>query len=94
MKSYPSGEIHVLTWNGIALTELWRTRKIDGYISDYQLIPNPEKTGAELVVGIVLRRGALNLLSAKTSTILMYQLDYQNQEGDAPAQSPDARHNS
>ncbi|MGV1100886.1 FG-GAP-like repeat-containing protein [Thiovibrio sp. JS02] len=75
MKNYPSGEIHALTWNGIALTELWRTRKIDGYIVDYLLRPNAEKTGAELLVGIILSGKSLDFLSEQTSTVLMYQLD-------------------
>lgn len=76
MKSYPSGEIHILTWNGISLSELMRTSKIDGYIADYQLIPNEDNSGAELFVGLVLRTGGLNVLSSKTSTVLTYQLDY------------------
>lgn len=81
-KSYPSGEIHALTWNGIGLTELWHTRKIDGYIADYQLGPvvtvpteGGDKTIAELFVGTVLRSGGLNILSSSDSTVLMYQLD-------------------
>ena len=75
MKNYPSGEIHALTWNGIALTELWRTRKIDGYIVDYLLRPNAEKTAAELLVGIILSGSPLDFLSEQTATVLMYQLD-------------------
>jgi len=76
MKNYPSGEIHALTWNGIGLTELWRTRKIDGYISDYLLRPNAEKTGAELLVGLILPTNLIDVFSEHTSTVLMYQLDF------------------
>ncbi|MFA7383319.1 MAG: VCBS repeat-containing protein [Desulfurivibrionaceae bacterium] len=76
MKSYPSGEIHALTWNGIGLTELWRTRKIDGYIADYLLRPNAEKTGAELMVGIILSSSPLEMFSEQTASVLMYQLDF------------------
>ena len=76
MKNYPSGEIHALTWNGIGLTELWRTRKIDGYIADYLLRPNAEKTGAELMVGIILSSSPLEMFSEQTATVLMYQLDF------------------
>ncbi|OGR02280.1 MAG: hypothetical protein A2520_08850 [Deltaproteobacteria bacterium RIFOXYD12_FULL_53_23] len=75
IKSYPSGEIHALTWNGVGLTELWRTRKIDGYIADYLLRPNAEKTGAELLVGLILSSSALEVFSDQTATVLMYQLD-------------------
>lgn len=86
LKRYPSGEIHALTWNGIALTELWRTRKIDGYIADYQLVPNKDASGAELFVGLVLRQGSLSFLKPGTSTVLMYQLDYTEQNTAEPEQ--------
>lgn len=76
MKSYPSGEIHALSWNGIALSELWRTRKIDGYIVDYLLRPNADKKGAELLVGLVLGSSSLDLFTEQTSTMLIYQLDF------------------
>jgi hypothetical protein len=80
MKNYPSGEIHALTWNGIALTELWRTRKIDGYIVDYLLRPKEGNSGAELLVGIILGSSPLELFGDQISTVLMYQLDYSKTE--------------
>lgn len=80
MKNYPSGELHALTWNGIALTEIWRTRKIDGYIADYLLRPDKKEPTAELLVGLVLRQGDLDLLSSKNSTVLMYNLDFSEAE--------------
>jgi len=76
MKNYPSGEIHALSWNGIALSELWRTRKIDGYIVDYLLRPNADKKSAELLVGMILSTSSLDLFSEQTSTMLIYQLDF------------------
>jgi len=76
MKNYPSGEIHALTWNGLALSELWRTKKIDGYIVDYLLRPNADKKSAELLVGLVLNSGASDLFADQTSTMLIYQLDF------------------
>jgi TolB-like protein len=76
MKNYPSGEIHALSWNGIALSELWRTRKIDGYIVDYLLRPNADKKGAELLVGLILGSSSLDLFAEQTSTMLIYQLDF------------------
>lgn len=76
MKNYPSGEIHALSWNGIALSELWRTKKIDGYIVDYLLRPAADKKSAELLVGLVLGSGASDLFADQTSTMLIYQLDF------------------
>ncbi len=86
-KSYPSGEIDALTWNGIGLTELWRTRKIDGYIADYHLGPikkpaaaakNKNSAGTvNLYVGIILHSGGINILSDATSTVLTFPLQLQ-----------------
>jgi hypothetical protein len=89
-RSYPSGEIHALTWNGISLTELWRTRKIDGYIADYQLgavTTSPAKDGkgqnitAELNVGIVLNSNGLDILSNGNSSVLTFPLQLTGEEG-------------
>ena len=77
MKNYPSGEIHALTWNGLGLTELWRTRKIDGTVMDYLLQPTQDKKRAELLVGILLGSNPLDAFSEATATVLMYQLDTQ-----------------
>ena len=75
-KNYTSSEMYALSWNGIALGEIWRTRKIDGYVVDYQLVQ--KKTGEEesaiLYVGVVLKGSALDILSSKDSTVLMYNL--------------------
>lgn len=90
LRSFPSGEMHALTWNGIAMTELWRTRKIDGYIADYQVgpempLPADEKNtgnrrGSELFVGVVLRSGGLDILADSTSTVLSYRVEHVQSE--------------
>ena len=76
LQSYSSSEIHALSWNGIALGEIWRTRKIDGYVVDYQLAQQETDQGktAILYAGVVLKGGALDVLSSKESTVLMYGL--------------------
>lgn len=68
-RSYPSGEMHALTWNGLGLTELWHTRKIDGYIADYQL------AGQQLLVGIGLRGGWMNAMGDGDSAVLVFPLE-------------------
>lgn len=87
LKNYPSGEIHGLSWNGIGLTELWRTRKIDGYVSSYQMLHDAEnKDSATLFVGLVMNSGWMDIFSAKDSTVLMYPLDFSQQEKPQPPQ--------
>jgi TolB-like protein len=69
LKSYNSGQMLGLTWNGVNLTELWSSRQVDGYINGYQLLPVPASPGqALLYVG-------LNLLGPKESTVLLYTID-------------------
>ncbi len=75
LKSYPSGEIHGLAWNGIALSELWHTRQIDGYIADYQLRKIGNSGKAILYVGVVLGNEVDEVLTKNESTVLMYPLD-------------------
>lgn len=76
LRNYPSGEIHALSWNGLALAELWRTRKIDGYIVDYLLQPGPDAEQAELLVGVIVRGGGMAAaITRRTSAILSYPLD-------------------
>lgn len=81
MKNYPSGEVHALAWNGIGLTDLWRTRKIDGYVASYQLDRDPDnKDAATLFVGIITNTGWMDVFSASDSTVLMYPLDLSKTE--------------
>lgn len=75
MKSYPSGEIHGLVWSGIGLSELWRTKKIDGYVASYDFRRAPGADQALLYVGLIMNSGWLDMLSAKESTVLIYPLD-------------------
>lgn len=90
VRSYPSGEIHALAWNGISLTELWRTRKIDGYIADYQLGKvetiaaeggKGQTINAELNVGIVLNSSGFDMLSNASSAVLTFPLHLTGDEG-------------
>lgn len=81
LKSYPSGELHGLFWNGIGLSELWRTKKLDGYVASYQLVKDKQDNNkAVLYVGLVMQTGWMDVFSAKESTVLMYQLDFSNQD--------------
>lgn len=75
MKSYPSGEIHGLVWSGIGLSELWRTKKIDGYVASYDFRRPVGADQAQLYVGLIMNSGWLDMLSAKESTVLIYPLD-------------------
>jgi len=76
-KRYQTGEIHGLTWNGIGLTDIWQTKKIDGYIPDFQFLRMPGNDNtARLYVGLVLRSsGWSGAFLDGDSTVLMYNLE-------------------
>ena len=75
-KRFKSSEIYAMTWNGIALSEIWQTKKIDGYIPDFRFLPMPEKANrAKLFVGLVLSTGWTSSFTGGESTILMYDVE-------------------
>lgn len=72
-KAYTSNELHSLSWDGLGLSENWKTRKISGAISDYQLVEIDGKGQYEIFVGIIMRTGIAPVLTGK-STIISYKL--------------------
>ena len=90
LRSYSGGEIHALSWDGSGMSELWRTRRIDGYLADIQLGPDlefppreegaPSQKGVELFVGVVLKSDGFNILTASDSAIYLYPVEYQAPE--------------
>jgi hypothetical protein len=75
-KSFKSSEIYALTWNGIALAEMWQTRKIDGYIPDFRFLALPGmENRAKLFVGLVLSTGWTSSFTGGESTMLMYDFE-------------------
>jgi TolB-like protein len=86
-KRYKSGEVHALTWNGIGMTEIWKTKKIDGYIPDFQFLSMPDKdNAAQLYVGLVLRTsGWSSALIDGDSTLLMYDLELATEKAENQA---------
>jgi TolB-like protein len=76
LKLFKSGEIHAMTWNGIALTGIWQTKKIAGYIPDFQLLPLQDgENRAKLFVGLGLSTGWADAFTSGESTILSYDIE-------------------
>jgi len=83
LKSYTAGHILGLTWNGISMTELWYTKKVDGYLTDYQFRTAPDDPSrGQLYVSLILPTG-VTLSSARDSTVLMYELTMGSQESES-----------
>jgi TolB-like protein len=81
---YASGTLVGLKWNGIGLEELWRTRKIDGYVVDYQVksLAMESKTSKEdeLFIGVTLETGSLNPFGGDQSTVVIYPFEFETAE--------------
>jgi hypothetical protein len=75
-KKVKSSEIHAMAWNGIALSPVWQTRKIDGYVPDFQLLSLPDRENrAKLLVGLALSTGWTDTFTEGESTILTYDIE-------------------
>ncbi|MBW2631072.1 MAG: VCBS repeat-containing protein [Deltaproteobacteria bacterium] len=70
-RMFTRSEIYDLEWDGLGLSENWRTKKIQGYVADYQFkdIDNDGKKEVVLAIGL----GAL----LSRSVIVAYDLDVQ-----------------
>ena len=72
---YETSEIYNLQWDGVNLSENWRSRVIEGYVADYQLKDIDSDGIDELVVAVVYSREMTALVPAK-SGVLIYELNF------------------
>lgn len=81
---YQSGTMVGLRWNGLGLEEMWRTRKIDGYIVEYQAKSQVMKLGTdaedELFIGLILNAGTLDSLLSDRATVVIYPFEFEMPE--------------
>ncbi len=84
MMQFPSGTMVGLKWNGLGLEELWRTRRIDGYVIDYQVkslvTQLDSEADDELFIGVVLNGGTFDSLLGDKSTVVIYPFAFEQQE--------------
>ncbi|OQX18257.1 MAG: hypothetical protein BWK76_08065 [Desulfobulbaceae bacterium A2] len=84
LADYPSGTLMGLKWNGLALEEMWRTRRIDSSVVDFQLKSQGMalKPGQkdELLVGVLLRAGMMDFLTEDESAVLIYPFEFEQPE--------------
>lgn len=84
LAEYNRGVLKGLKWNGIALEEMWRTNRIDSAVVDIQLKSQGMalKSGQkdELLVGVVLRSGMLDVLGEDESAVLIFPFDFAKPE--------------
>jgi hypothetical protein len=57
LKLFTSAEVYNLEWDGMGLVENWRTKKISGYVADYQFKDIDNDGENEVVLALVLAAG-------------------------------------
>lgn len=57
MKLFSSAEVYDLEWDGMGMVENWRTKKISGYVADYQFKDIDNDGENEVVLALVLSVG-------------------------------------
>lgn len=73
-RSFPEGEIQALSWDGIGLNLIWKTRRIKGTTTDFALADANNDGMLDLVVSVNTHTGLLGLEHRRT-IILFYPLD-------------------
>lgn len=76
LKMFTSSEIYNLEWDGLGMSENWRTKKINGYVADYIFKDIDNDGKPELVLALVLSVGTS---VREKSVIVVYKLDNINQ---------------
>ncbi|MFH1079335.1 MAG: VCBS repeat-containing protein [Pseudomonadota bacterium] len=57
IRLFTAAEVYNLSWDGLGLLENWRTRKISGYVADYQFKDIDNDGENEVVLALVLSTG-------------------------------------
>ena len=59
IRSFSSSEIYDFEWDGLGLSQNWKTKKIRGYVSDYQFKDVDNDGKKEIVLALVLSTGTM-----------------------------------
>jgi len=74
LKHYDSGEIVSMSWDQLGMVENWKTRQINGMVTNIRIGDFNHDGNAELVASLVMARDLLKLWDSK-STIFSYDLN-------------------
>ena len=72
-RSFKSSQINVLSWDGLGLSNVWETRKISGYIRDFEIGDFNNDGNAELVAAVIMKEGSIVTTTPKSS-LIAYEL--------------------
>lgn len=77
IKLFTSAEVYNLEWDGMGMVENWRTRKISGYVADYQFKDIDNDGENEVVLALVL---STSITTKGRSVIVSYSLKGQQKD--------------
>ncbi len=72
-RAYSNSRFISFSWNGLGMSENWKTNQISGRISDY-VIGDFDNDGADELVGAVVRKEGRTTFSAAESIVVAYEL--------------------
>jgi hypothetical protein len=72
LRIFTSGEVYGMEWDGLGFTEKWRTKKIQGYVADYQ-IKDIDNDGKPLLVMALV--SSSYLAWNPVSVVVAYNMD-------------------
>ncbi len=84
MQTFHSGMTMGMKWNGLGMEEIWQTKRIDGYVVDYDLESEHMETADgedRLFVGVVTQSGIMDVLTNDSSTLLIYPFKAKGEAG-------------
>jgi TolB-like protein len=74
VKAFSSSELYDFEWDGLGLLENWKTKKINGYVADYQFKDIDNDGQKEIVLALVLASGQF---VTNSSVIVVYKMNPQ-----------------
>jgi hypothetical protein len=74
-KRFTKGSLEILSWDGIALAPVFKTRSVQGWISDFVIADIDGDSIDELIVSVVGRSKLLINVADQTSNIISYKLE-------------------
>ena len=72
LKLFTASEIYNLEWDGLGMSENWRTKKINGYVADYAIKDVDNDGRHEIVLALVMSVG---VSLRDRSVLVVYELD-------------------
>ncbi len=72
-RKFTDSQIEVFSWNGLGLADVWKTRKISGYIRDFEIGDFDNDGKDELIAAVIMKEGSI-VWTTPQSSLIAYEL--------------------